>query len=144
MPFEVKGYIPSIKPGAYQAVCTEVEEKAARSDPTNIFRVWHFQLTDGSQRTIDGTSSLATSPKSKGGKWLAALLGRIPAEGETAAPEGKPCTLIVAINDAGYEFVETVAAPAQSTADALRAATGHAQEEHAKQEGDDPTTALPF
>lgn len=113
MPFEVKGYIPSVKPGAYQAVCTGVEERSPKADPTNVFRVWSFQLTDGSLRMVEGSSSLASSPKSKGGKWLAALLGRVPAEGEIAEPEGKPCTVIVAIKDTtGYEYVETVAAPA--------------------------------
>jgi hypothetical protein len=142
MPFTVQSYIPSVKPGAYQAVCTDVEEKAARSDPSNIFRVWHFQLTDGSQRMIDGTSSLATSPKSKGGKWVAALIGHAPAVGEEVAPEGRPCTIIVAINDAGYEYVETVAAPAVAPiADSLREATDRAERNHAIQEEPD---ALPF
>ena len=112
MPFEVKGYIPSIKPGAYQAVVLSVEERSPKADPTNVFRVWNFQLTDGSLRTVDGSSSLSTSPKSKAGKWLAAL-GINPVEGQTVEPEGKPCTIIVAIKDAtGYEYVETVAPPA--------------------------------
>ena len=119
MPFEVKGYIPSIKPGAYQAVCTTVEERSPKADPTNIFRVWTFELSDGSHRTVDGSSSLASSPKSKGGKWLRALLGREPQEGETVEPEGKPCTIIVAIKDTtGYEYVETVTAPMSKPVDA--------------------------
>ncbi len=140
MPFTATAYIPSIKPGPYQAVCTEVEDKVNPKDTTQEFRVWHFQLQDGSLRTIDGTSSLATSPKSKGGKWAAALIGHQPEAGELVEPEGKACTIIVAIKETtGYEYVETVAPPsAQSTADALRQATGHAAAVHAQQEGDLP------
>lgn len=112
MPFTITAYIPSVKPGAYQAVCTGVEERAPKAEPDNLFRVWSFQLADGSQRTVEGSSSLATSPKSKGGKWIAALLGRAPAVGETVDPVGKPCTVIVAIKETtGYEYVETVAPP---------------------------------
>jgi len=115
VPFEVKGYVPSVKPGAYQAVCTSVEERSPKNDPTNVFRVWLFTLTDGSQRTVDGSSSLSTSPKSKAGKWLTAILGHPPVEGEMAAPEGMPCTIVVAIKDTtGYEYVETVTPPAEA------------------------------
>jgi hypothetical protein len=140
MPFTATAYVPSIKPGAYQAICTGVEERSSKADPTNVFRVWAFQLTDGSLRTIDGSSSLATSPKSKGGKWAAALIGHMPEPGEIVEPEGRPCTIIVAIKETtGYEYVETVAPPATpTTAEALRAATGHAEAVHAAQEGDLP------
>ncbi len=136
MPFTATAYIPSIKPGPYQAVCTEVEDKVNPKDTTQEFRVWHFQLTDGSLRTIDGTSSLATSPKSKGGKWAAALIGHQPEAGELVEPEGKPCTIIVAIKETtGYEYVETVAPPAAPLSGAQNAA-----QQHAAQEGDE----LPF
>jgi len=115
MGFTITSYIPSVKPGAYQAVCTGVEEKAPKADPANIFRVWSFQLTDGSLRLVEGSSSLATSPKSKGGKWVAALLGRVPEVGEEFDPTGMACTVIVAIKETtGYEYVETVAPPAAS------------------------------
>jgi len=146
MPFTATAYVPSIKPGAYQAICIGVEERSAKADPTNVFRVWAFQLTDGSLRTIDGSSSLATSPKSKGGKWAAALIGHMPEPGEIVEPEGRPCTIIVAIKETtGYEYVETVAPPATpTTSEALRAATGHAQAQHAAQEGDEDPTGLPF
>ncbi len=142
MPFEVKGYIPSIKPGAYQATVLSVEERSPKADPDNVFRVWNFQLADGTQRTVDGSSSLSTSPKSKAGKWLAAL-GITPVEGQMVAPEGKRCTIVVAIKDAtGYEFVETVAPPS----DDLKAATDHAEAVHKDQERDSAsdTDALPF
>src|SRR6185369_15152821 len=144
MPFTATAYVPSIKPGAYQAICTGVEERSSKADPTNVFRVWAFQLTDGSLRTIDGSSSLATSPKSKGGKWAAALIGHMPEPGEIVEPEGRPCTIIVAIKETtGYEYVETVA-PAASPM-GLPAATDKAAAIHAVQEGDtDPTGDLPF
>jgi len=108
--------------------------------------VWHFQLTDGSLRTVDGSSSLYTSSKSKGGKWIAALIGHYAADDEMIAPEGKPCQVAVMLNDEGYEYVESVLPPVvappatPTTAEALRAATGHAAEQHAAQEGDE----LPF
>ncbi len=132
MPFQMVGYIPSVKPGVYQAVLLEVEEKAAKKDPTNVFRVWHFQLTDGSLRMIDGSSSLYTSDKSKGGKWLRALLGKVPADGEIAAPEGKTCTVQVDLDDNGYERVVDVLPPISGAQNAAQ--------QHAIQEGDD----LPF
>jgi hypothetical protein len=134
MPFTATAYIPSIKPGPYQAICTGTEDKVNPKDPTQTFRVWAFQLTDGSLRTIDGTSSLATSPKSKGGKWAAALIGHQPEAGELVEPEGKACTIIVAIKETtGYEYVETVAPPALTGAQ-------NAAQQHAIQEGDE----LPF
>jgi len=110
MPIEVTAYIPNIAPGAYQAVCTDVQEKAAKDDPSNIFRVWEFTLGDGTGRTVRASSSLATTPKSKGGKWITALIGHTPRVGESVEPIGRPCTIIVAIKDTtGYEYVETVA-----------------------------------
>ncbi len=132
MPFQMVGYIPSVKPGVYQAVLLDVEEKAAKKDPTNIFRVWHFQLTDGSLRMVDGSSSLYTSEKSKGGKWLRALLGAVPAEGQMAEPEGKLATIQVDLDDNGYERVVDVMPAISGTAKAAAI--------HAQQEGDD----LPF
>ena len=115
-PITVRAYVPTVQPGVYQAVCTDVQEKAAKDDPANIFRTWEFTLRDGSGRTVGASSSIQTTPKSKGGKWLAALLGRVPAVDETVDPVGKPCTIIVAIKDTtGYEYVETVA-PSQEAA----------------------------
>ena len=113
MPFEVTAYVPSVQPGAYQAVCTAVEQKTAK-DGSGDFRVWEFTLRDGSGRTVTSSSSILTTPGSKGGKWLAALLGHVPAVGETVEPVGKPCTIIVELNDAGYERVAMVTVPADA------------------------------
>jgi hypothetical protein len=143
MPIEVKGYVPSVKPGAYQAVCTNVETKTSKADGSE-FRVWTFSLTDGSGRTVGASSSLSTSPKSKGGKWLASLLGRIPTEGESVEPVGRACTILVELSDDGYERVTAVTAPSepapQSPVRPLKEMTDNAQAQHAIQEGDD----LPF
>lgn len=112
MPITVKAYVPTVAPGVYQAICTDVQEKAAKDDPTNTFRTWQFTLRDGSGRTVGSTSSIQTTPKSKGGKWLAALMGRPVEVDEIVEPVGRPCTIIVAIKDTtGYEYVETVAPP---------------------------------
>lgn len=144
MPITVAAYTPSIAPGPYQATCTGLVEKAAKSDPTNMFRVWEFTLDDG--RTTSGSSSLSTSPKSKGGKWLAALIGRVPEAGEEVEPIGRRCTIIVELDDNGYEKVTTVAPPEskgpKSPVKPLDEATAKAAEQHAVQE--DPTDALPF
>lgn len=141
MPITVAAYTPSVAPGPYQATCTGVVEKAAKSDPTNIFRVWDFTLDDG--RTTSGSSSLSTSPKSKGGKWLAAMLGRVPEAGESVEPAGMRCTIIVELDDNGYEKVTTVAppqGPGPRKATHAGPAADAAAAQHAAQEGDD----LPF
>lgn len=111
MPITVAAYTPSIAPGPYQATCTGLAEKATKDGAT--FRVWEFTLDDG--RTTSGASSLSTSPKSKGGKWLTALLGRQPEAGETVEPVGRRCTIIIELDDSGYERVTTVAPPDKVT-----------------------------
>lgn len=114
MPFQVQGYTPSVPAGSYQAICTSVSEKAAKDDPTNVFLVWEFTLRDGTGRTVGATSNRQTTGKTKGAKWLTALLGKAPEIGELVEPVGKPCTILVAVKDTtGYEFVEMVAAPEQ-------------------------------
>lgn len=140
MPITVAAYTPSIAPGPYQATCTGLAEKATKDGAT--FRVWEFTLDDG--RSTSGASSLSTSPKSKGGKWLTTLLGRQPEAGETVEPVGKRCTIIIELDDNGYERVTAVAPPeskgARSPVKPLQEATQKAADQHALQEGDD----LPF
>lgn len=115
MPFDIEAYVPKVKPGAYQAVCTQCDKKPAK-DGSGDFRVWEFTLRDGTGRTVNASSSLSTTQKSKGGKWLAALLGHAPQVGETVEPVGKPCTIIVELNDDGYERVAMVTAPGDAPA----------------------------
>ena len=122
MPITVAAYTPSIAPGPYQATCTGLTEKATKDG--NTFRVWEFTLDDG--RSTSGASSLSTSPKSKGGKWLTALIGRQAEAGETVEPVGRRCTIIIELDDNGYERVTTVAPPEAAPRRQTRTATAEA------------------
>lgn len=113
MPFEITAYVPSVAPGVYQAVCTSVEKRAAK-DGSGDFRVWEFTLRDGTGRTVSASSSMSTTPKSKAGKWLTTLIGHAPAVGETVEPVGKPCTIVVELNEDGYERIAAVSAPSEA------------------------------
>ncbi len=104
MPIDI-AYTPSVEPGAYEAVCTDVE---VREKDGNNYRRWTFTLTDGSDKQVTATSSMSVSPKSKGGKWIAALLGRQPAMGESVEVIGQPCTIGVTLNDEGFSTIESV------------------------------------
>lgn len=145
MPITITAYVPSVTAGAYPAVCTLVEDKANKADGS-IFRVWEFTLADGTGRTVGASSSIQTTPRSKGGKWIAALLGRTPNVGEDVDVIGRPCIVGVEINDDGYEKVTTVMPPmaapvvAPRPAAELAEATEKAAKIHAAQEGDE----LPF
>ena len=120
MPITGTAYKPAVAPGIHQAVVTNIEEVESKTDPGQFFRGWEFTLADGSGLTVRASSSLATSPKSKGGKWIAALIGHPLAEGETVELVGTRCTIIVGLKENGYETVETVAPP-----DAGNKATAH-------------------
>ena len=112
MPITGTAYTPAVAPATYQARVTKCDEFAPPKDPTNVFRTWEFTLTDGTGRTVKGSSSLSTSPKSKGGKWINALIGHYLADGETVELVGLPCTILVSIPDGKeYEQVEAVAPP---------------------------------
>ncbi len=145
MPIEVTEYIPNVPPAIYQATCTDVTTKTSKIDGST-FRVWTFTLRDGSGRTVQGSSSMQTTPGSKAGKWLTAMIGHVPAVGENVEPIGRACTIIVSLKaTSGYEYVETVAAPeipaAASPVKPLAEATDNAAQQHAAQEGDEQ---LPF
>ena len=111
MPITGTAYKPAVAPGIHQAVVTNIEDVESKTDPGTYFRGWEFTLADGSGLTVRASSSLATSPKSKGGKWIAALIGHPLAEGETVDLVGMRCTIIVGLKENGYETVETVAPP---------------------------------
>ena len=120
MPITGTAYQPSVAPGIHQAVVTNIETVESKTDPGQYFRGWEFTTLDG--QTVRASSSMATSPRSKGGKWIAALIGHVLADGETTEIIGLPCTIIVSIPDGKeYETVETVAPP-----DAGNKATAHA------------------
>src|SRR4026208_2564593 len=113
MPLEIKAYTPSVQPGPYQAVCTAVDVRSAK-DGSGDFRVWEFTLRDNTGSTGRRSASCASSAatrRAKGGKGLAPLLGHAPTVGETVEPVGKACTILVELNEDGYERVIAVAAP---------------------------------
>ena len=112
MPITGTAYQPAVAPGIHQAVVTNIETVESKTDPRQYFRGWEFTTTDG--QTVRASSSMATSPRSKGGKWIAALIGHPLAEGETVELVGMRCTIIVGLKENGYETVETVAPPDKS------------------------------
>ncbi len=104
MPIEI-AYTPSVEPGAYEAVCTDIE---VREKDGNQYRRWTFTLVDGSGKSVTATSSMSVSPKSKGGKWIAALLRRLPIMGETVDVVGATCVIGVVLNEDGFSTIESV------------------------------------
>jgi hypothetical protein len=92
------------------------------SETYGDFRAWEFRLPSGA--TISGSSSLSMHPKSKGGRWARAILGREPAKGEdiTEALDGRPCLISVVEGANGWPKVdEVIAAPAPTAAAAPKA-----------------------
>lgn len=106
-PIHITRYTPNVEPGTYPAVVTACGTRTAK-DGGGEFRTWEFTLADGSGRTVSATSSMQTSPKSKAGKWIAALLGRTPDVDEDIEVIGLPCLVNVYLNDDGFERVDTV------------------------------------
>ena len=93
----IGGDAADIPPATYpgKLTGTSVKTSVAYGD----FRAWEFLLDEG--HSVDGASSMATGSKSKGGRWIAALLGRKPDKGEnvTAAIIGRPCLVVVGLKD---------------------------------------------
>ena len=79
--------------------------------------IWTFGV-EGSEETVDGTTSLATGPRSKARPWFDALLGKGTASDmmkqggvKKDALIGRECTVLIAINDNGYPKVSNVLPP---------------------------------
>ena len=100
-----------IPAGTYPGTLLSVNTKT--SDAFGDFRAWDFELDQG--HIVGGASSMNTGTKSKGGRWITALLGRQPAKGEnvTAAIIGRPCLVVVAEKD-GWPAVADVLPPLAS------------------------------
>jgi hypothetical protein len=101
----------NVAEGTYPATLTKLVTKQSPKFGGD-FRVWTFQLADGSE--VEGTSSMYTNPKSKPGRWMAALLGRRLVEGETVTLIGRPC-LVSVIVDGDYPKVDAVLPPMAGT-----------------------------
>jgi hypothetical protein len=102
----IGGDMEDIPEGAYPATVKSVTVKT--SEKFGEFRAWDFTLANGS--IVGGGSSLATGSKSKGGKWIAAILGRKPEKGEKVELVGKPCLVHVYDKD-GWPAVDAVLPP---------------------------------
>jgi hypothetical protein len=113
----VDGNSIDIALGTYQAFFSFSEVKT--SDAWGDFRVWGFEIPGAGD--ISGGSSMAVGPKSKGGRWLAAILGRVPEKGERIdldALVGRPCLVVVGLNKNDWTEVQDVLPPMANQAPA--------------------------
>ena len=111
----IGGDAADIPDGEYTAKVDRIEvmhSKAYDSD----FRAWTFRLDSGSE--VGGSTSMATGNKSKAGKWIRALLGAKPDQGQKVKLTGLPCRVRVEQDDNGWPRVTDVLPPqtANSTA----------------------------
>jgi hypothetical protein len=102
----IGGDMEDIPEGTYPATVKSVTVKESAS--FGEFRAWDFTLDNGS--VVGGASSMSTGSKSKGGKWIAAILGRKPEKGEKVELVGKPCLVHVYDKD-GWPAVDAVLPP---------------------------------
>jgi hypothetical protein len=103
----IGGDMEDIPEGTYPAIVKSIRTEHSKVYD-NDFRVWEFKLESGSE--VSGSSSLGTSGRSKGGKWIAAILGRKPEKGETVELVGRPCLVHVYDKD-GWPAVDAVLPP---------------------------------
>ena len=143
MPIEIK-YTPALEAGTYEARVTAVEERVNKDGQP--YRWWQFTTEDGG--TVSAISSMNVGPRSKAGQWIAALIGRQPAQGESVEVIGAPCLIGVAVNEDGFSEITSVLGrtvkPRKQTATAEAIANSEGTKEaaaiHAVQEEDQ----LPF
>ena len=79
-------------PGRYEAVVTSVEPAEGQFGEQFMFRI---TLDDGQE--LRAWCSAKLSDKSKLGRWVAVLLGSVPADLDTDDLIGRPCCLNVSI-----------------------------------------------
>jgi hypothetical protein len=103
----IGGDMADIPEGTYPATLTALNTKSSAKFGGD-FRVWTFKLDNGSE--VEGTSSMFTGPKSKPGRWIAALLGRKPKEGESVNLIGQRCLVSVVESESGWPKVDAVIA----------------------------------
>jgi len=115
----IGGDSTDIPPGTYPGTLTGLDIK--HSDKfDNDFRVWTFTLDTGS--VVEGSSSMSTNSKSKGGRWIAGMLGRVPAKGESVSLLGVRCLVQVIVGEDGWPKVEAVIAEPSQPAQKARSA----------------------
>ena len=104
----IGGDMADVPEGTYPATLTALSTKESPKFGGE-FRVWTFKLDNGSE--VEGNSSMHTNAKSKPGRWIAALLGRRPAEGEKVELIGRRCLVSVIENETGWPKVDAVLPP---------------------------------
>lgn len=134
--FVFGGDSTDIPPGTYPAKITALGVKT--SDAFGDFRTWDFTLDSGS--VVGGASSMNTGPKSKGGRWAAALNGGVQYKGASTALMGRPCLVVVGLDKNDWPVVTDVLPPLAQGKVAAPSAAQKAEQQHAIQEGDE----LPF
>lgn len=105
----IGGDTADIPEGTYPATLSTIEVMHSDTYDSD-FRVWTFTLENGSE--VSGSSSMFTSSKSKGGKWIRALLGRKPDKGEKVTLAGRSCQVVVQEDGNGWPKVTDVIPPA--------------------------------
>jgi hypothetical protein len=108
---------PTVIPAdQYEARHVRIDTKENK-ETGEEFNIWVFDAdSDGTTVELTQSSSMNTGPKSKAGKWAAALLGRAPTDDEIdndlAVLAGLHCRLIVGIDpDSHYNVIEAVLPP---------------------------------
>jgi hypothetical protein len=85
-----------------------------REDGKDWAIIWTFALEDIEGQTVDATSSESTGPRSKALPMLEALLGKAQAKEmlktriDRQSLIGRPCQVLIAINDNGFPKVASV------------------------------------
>ena len=106
---QVEEVVPVLPAGIYPAYFSGIKEQ---TNDTGTFWLLTFSATNGDfQVEITATTSPRITPKTKMGKWLAALIGHQVVVGEVvdfSELAGAPCQIMVTINDAGYSRIEQV------------------------------------
>lgn len=106
----IGGDMEDIPPGTYPATLASLTIK--QSVAFGDFRAWDFTLVSG--QTVGGATSMKAGKKSKAGRWITSLLGKLPDKGTTLSASdliGKPCLVVVEENGDGWPTVTNVLPP---------------------------------
>jgi hypothetical protein len=107
----IGGDAADIPEGIYPAKVDTIERRPGVQFDGD-FRIWTFTLDNGS--SVSGTSSTNAGSRSKGYRWIKALLGRKPESGEKVKLAGLPCQVRVEHDDEGWPKVTDVLPPVTS------------------------------
>lgn len=107
-----------IEPGAYEVTLTGIEGPRTifpQTGPNAGKEVevldWTFSTDEGAE--VQGTTSLASGPKSKLYAWLTALLGQAPAVGTTFEPGqlvGRTAIATIEVQESGWPKIANLSA----------------------------------